>query len=77
MKRLILFASMILLGSCNQLNTITEFDGTTYNVHTYSTGIWNVPKQAFDIECTTTDPNKVDSLKVEQTRIGVSFIKNY
>lgn len=78
MKRasIILLAS-ILFMSCNQLNTETYFDGSAYDIHTYSTGIGNVPKQAFDIEWTTTNSKSVDSLKQAQIKIGESFVKNY
>jgi hypothetical protein len=78
MKKIIIIIAISLgLISCNQLSQTTSFDGTTYTVCTYTTGVSYIPKDAFHMETQTTNPNKVDSIKKLQLTIAQTFVKNY
>lgn len=79
-KILIILVLSLTLISCSkysQLNQVVEFDGKTYTVITYSTGLYNVPKDALHMETQTTNPQELSNIKKQQWEIGKEFIDNY
>ena len=80
MKKLLFVLVLFVLGSCSkydQINQTIYFNGETYTIHTYSTGLFGVPKQALDLTAETSTPNEVKTIKQRQWNDAKIFIDAY
>jgi hypothetical protein len=80
MKRILTILLLLMLTSCSkysQLRQVIEFDGETYTICTYSTGLFNIPKGAFHLETQTKNPQELSNIKKYQWEIAKEFVDNY
>lgn len=71
---------LFILVSCSkydQINQTVNFDGENYTIHTYSTGLFNIPKQALDLYTQTTNPEEISTIKKNHWEISKKFVDNY
>jgi hypothetical protein len=76
MKYLLLLICLFFIGCDSDVNQIvTTNDGNTYDVYTYSTGMFNIPKEAFSIESSGLKIEQIDSVKKEHMKSWEVFKK--
>ena len=80
MKYILLLICLFFIGCNSDVNQIvTTNDGNTYDVYTYSTGMSNIPKEAFSIESSGLKIEQIDSVKKEHMKVIwmiMQFINN-
>lgn len=80
MKKTLFIFALLILASCSkydQINQNVYFDGDKYTIHTYSTGLFNIPKQALDLTIQTTNPYEVNTIKQREWDNAKKFVDSY
>lgn len=79
MKKISFIVALLILTSCSRYDQISQkvrFDGEKYTIHTYSNGLFNIPKQYLDLSVTTTNPKEVKTIKKREWDKAKKFVDN-